>query len=165
MSTNSDIEYSHPSAVGAGVQPQTSRAPVDSRIQTDRPDTRSPPPSTAPDGQDYPEQKHAGAVGIGPNFSTKPTMGDKLAGMKEEVKGKVSHNPGLVEQGHKRRTGELKREQRRDDTDPFATPDDGDHELHHEKSHMEQAATVAPEGTDDANMQRRGGAVDRVKHI
>jgi len=29
----------------------------------------------------------------------------------------------------------------------------------------EQAATVAPEGTKDAHMQRQGEAVDRVKHI
>lgn len=29
----------------------------------------------------------------------------------------------------------------------------------------EQAATVAPEGTHEANVQKEGGAVDNVKHI
>ncbi|KAF8578932.1 hypothetical protein K439DRAFT_1638425 [Ramaria rubella] len=70
-----------------------------------------------------PEQKHAGAVGYGPDFANKnrTTMGDKIAGLKEELVGKITKNPELVQKGHDRKTGELKKREHEDESDPFAT--------------------------------------------
>jgi hypothetical protein len=36
-------------------------------------------------------------------------MVDKIAGLVEEIHGKVKHKPELVKEGHERRTGEAKR--------------------------------------------------------
>ena len=81
----------------------------------------------------YPPQRHAGAVGYGPEYgkgavcmlsvetSTQDlnarlqSTGDKLEGLKEEMKGKVLHKPDLVQHGHDLRTGELKRKQMEND--------------------------------------------------
>lgn len=42
-------------------------------------------------------------------------LGEKIAGYEEELKGKLTHNPKLVEQGRERVTGELKRKELEDD--------------------------------------------------
>ncbi|KAG8686267.1 hypothetical protein FRC09_014249 [Ceratobasidium sp. 395] len=72
-------------------------------------------PPGAPEGEDYPPQKHAGAVGYGPHYAEvhgKETgFGAKLTGYKEQIKGKVTHNPELAQQGHDRVTGDLKAKQ------------------------------------------------------
>jgi len=76
-----------------------------------------------------PEQKHAGKVGYGPEFANKDraTMGDKFTGLKEEIMGKVKKNPELVQKGHERRAGELKKKEREEkETDPFANADEKD---------------------------------------
>jgi hypothetical protein len=36
-------------------------------------------------------------------------IGEKIAGIKEQVKGKITKNPDLVEHGQLRRTGELQK--------------------------------------------------------
>lgn len=79
---------------------------------------------------EYPEQKHTGAVGYGPEYE-KGAVGpgslvqrlhqdlitfvqafdSKLSGLKEQIKGKVTRNPDLVEHGRQQRTGELKKRQ------------------------------------------------------
>ena len=88
----------------------------------------------------YPEQRHAGAVGYGPEYGkgavnyhcTKymhamltvmhgQSTGDKLTGMKEEVKGKIFHKPELVEHGHELRTGALKQKQMQEDVSHVST--------------------------------------------
>lgn len=65
------------------------------------------------------------------------------------------------------------------DHDPFATPEEKKkpplEDVHtstsaggtqeKERGHKEQAATVAPEGTRKGETQRKGEAVDDVKHI
>lgn len=38
-------------------------------------------------------------------------MSDKIDGLKEEIKGKIKHNPDLVQHGQDKRTGELKRKE------------------------------------------------------
>ena len=56
---------------------------------------------------DYREQTHAGKVGYGPNYKSGPSFGTKLEGVKDIMKGKVTKNPELVEEGHLKKTGEL----------------------------------------------------------
>ncbi|KAL1669891.1 hypothetical protein GGF50DRAFT_94855, partial [Schizophyllum commune] len=117
-----DID-AHSSAVGRGFDPTQNR-------QSERATTES----AAPINESYPEQKHAGAVGYGPAYhdgpvrtvyalailckslTTAQTTGDKLTGLKEQVKGKVTGNHDLARKGVERRTGELqKREQEADE--------------------------------------------------
>jgi len=62
---------------------------------------------------------HTGAVGLGPNYHKGPTTGEKFTGMKEEIKGKVLRKPDVVEHGHQLRSGELKRQEEENDTNPF----------------------------------------------
>jgi len=61
---------------------------------------------------DIPEQKHAGHLdGPGPEFQKGEGFGGKIQGIKEQIKGKITRNPDLVQQGKDRQTGELKRKQ------------------------------------------------------
>jgi len=70
---------------------------------------------TAPAGG-YPEQRHAGAVGLGPEYGKGASGGDKIAGWKEEIVGKILRNPEKVQHRKEVRTGELKkREQEEED--------------------------------------------------
>lgn len=89
------------------------------------------PAETDPTAADntYPPQRHAGAVGYGPEYGKgtvrRPSINtlcvsligcmkgtsDKLQGLKEEFKGKLLHKPELVQHGRELRTGELKRKE------------------------------------------------------
>ncbi|KAG8738863.1 hypothetical protein FRC10_006412 [Ceratobasidium sp. 414] len=73
-------------------------------------------PPGPPDGEDYPPQKHAGAVGYGPHYAEvhgkEAGFEAKVTGFKEKLEGWLTHNPALVQQGHDRITGELKAKQR-----------------------------------------------------
>jgi len=141
-----------------------------------------------PSGMDdeYPEQKHAGRVGLGPEYGkkNKETHGitAKIAGYKEEIKGTITRNSDLVQKGRDRRTGELaqKEEAAKDNDDPFKKEDQakqqddsssqpqpttdnptgpGNIQQEH-SSHTaarEQAATTHPEGTAGAERQRVEG--------
>ena len=40
---------------------------------------------------------------------------DKITGLKEQVKGKITHDPALAERGHDRMTGELKKKELEED--------------------------------------------------
>jgi hypothetical protein len=72
-------------------------------------DAAAPPTSAAPPSEvQYPEQKHAGAVGYGPNYHQGPTVGEKATGLKEELVGKMKHDQGMTQHGHELRTGILK---------------------------------------------------------
>ncbi|KAF8906905.1 hypothetical protein CPB85DRAFT_1198282, partial [Mucidula mucida] len=137
----------HPTAVGSGTRPDMTE-----------PSSQSSDSGSAQVGDsssEYPKQLHAGAVGYGPNYHVGPTMTDKIAGMKEVVKGKVTKNPDLIQHGQERRTGVLHEKERESDmqSNPFEHADDGDSKQHNMR---EQAATVAPEGTDAASQQRQG---------
>ncbi|KAF4585073.1 hypothetical protein EYR40_001909 [Pleurotus pulmonarius] len=114
----------HPSAIGNNVTPQTGPPSSASELHSDTIDNNNDAHATGGGFGDepYPEQIHSGAVGVGPNFTQESTLAEKWSGVKEEMKGKVTHNPGMVEEGRKRRTGELKREQMERDAkfDPYA---------------------------------------------
>lgn len=43
------------------------------------------------------------------------TAGDKIQGLKEQIAGKLTHNPEKAEHGKQMRTGELKRKQKEQD--------------------------------------------------
>ncbi|KAI0314182.1 hypothetical protein OF83DRAFT_1138058 [Amylostereum chailletii] len=86
------------------------QTPVSQTPASESTPSAAPPP--APAGQDdYPPQLHAGKVGYGPSYGRGVGMGEKIAGVKEEVVGKVLRKPETVEHGHLRRTGELKRQE------------------------------------------------------
>ncbi|KAK1229125.1 hypothetical protein PQX77_007830 [Marasmius sp. AFHP31] len=125
----------HPSAVGStnqvSVNPDTQQGAAAHEGGIDA------EPST---DEAYPPQRHAGAVGYGPNYHQGPTFTDKLGGMKEEVKGKVFRKPEVAQHGKDRRTGELKRKEQEEDlnSDPFGTAEDKQEET----KEREQAAKV-----------------------
>ncbi|KAL4063785.1 hypothetical protein J3A83DRAFT_4284878 [Scleroderma citrinum] len=64
-------------------------------------------PSSDQREEEFPPQRHAGAVGIGPEFVKKISFTEKIAGIKEEIKGRILRKPELVKHGHDRRTGTL----------------------------------------------------------
>jgi hypothetical protein len=64
-----------------------------------------------PPGEEYPPQKHAGAVGYGPEYGEGAGLGDKFDGFKEQLKGKMTGNQDLVQHGKELQTGELKKKQ------------------------------------------------------
>ncbi|GAA5929253.1 4a-hydroxytetrahydrobiopterin dehydratase [Sporobolomyces koalae] len=79
----------------------------------------------------YPEQMHAGKAGLGPHYKDGSGLADQVKAKGEILKGKLTHNPELVEQGHLRESGALAAQARKaeiqDDSDsPFARPDDGE---------------------------------------
>ncbi|PFH48573.1 hypothetical protein AMATHDRAFT_49398 [Amanita thiersii Skay4041] len=83
-------------------------------IPTTMSNPSSSPPSQAdksPQNSEYPEQRHAGKVGYGPNFTMQPSISDRFEGLYEEAKAKLTHNEALHKHGHDLRTGELKRKQ------------------------------------------------------
>ncbi|RDX51897.1 hypothetical protein OH76DRAFT_1400796 [Lentinus brumalis] len=113
----------------------------------------------------YPEQKHAGAVGYGPEYGKGASTGDKITGYKEELKGKLFHKPELVQHGHEMRTGALKNNAMEEDNNPFQTAKEssGDSEKNADAHEEVQAATTAPAGTQKAERQAQGQ--NDVKHI
>lgn len=48
------------------------------------------------------------------------TMSEKITGVKEEIAGKITHNPEKIQHGIDTRTGELKRKKREEDEVGFA---------------------------------------------
>ncbi|KAF8901163.1 hypothetical protein CPB84DRAFT_1777889 [Gymnopilus junonius] len=67
----------------------------------------------------YPPQRHAGKVGYGPNLPDDPNLIDRVVGLVDELKGKVTHNPDLVQHGHEIYTGEAKIKEILGDDKPF----------------------------------------------
>ncbi|KAI0087150.1 hypothetical protein BDY19DRAFT_873386, partial [Irpex rosettiformis] len=65
----------------------------------------------------YPPQKHAGAIGLGPEYGKmrEATASDKIAGWKDELVGKITRNQEKVHHGREQRTGELKRKKFEED--------------------------------------------------
>ncbi|TFK37099.1 hypothetical protein BDQ12DRAFT_713724 [Crucibulum laeve] len=142
----------------------------------------------------YPVQRHAGKVGYGPNYNISASISDRVTGIVEEVRGKITKNPELVRHGHAVFTGEEKRKHMlgqasRDDNDkrvnadkmkepPSAIPvrsnpdtqrvGAGVAEKISTNNSKEQAAGVAPKSMlamEQARVQKKGGAVEHVnKH-
>ncbi|KAG6864663.1 hypothetical protein C0991_008000 [Blastosporella zonata] len=82
--------------------------------------------STGSNTTAYPPQRHAGKVGYGPAYHTGPSLGDKIKGYEEELKGHLTHNHALTEHGRELVSGEMKRkehEQEMNDSGPFAHPE------------------------------------------
>ncbi|KAJ7472326.1 hypothetical protein B0H11DRAFT_1729718 [Mycena galericulata] len=110
-----DLSGVHPSAVGSHNMPDATKTQPPNDRSTDKDNVDQ----DHLDSQ-YPEQKHAGAVGYGPNYNQKAGFLDKVTGLKEEFKGKVTKNPDLAAKGHDRMTGELKhKELEEEDVRPF----------------------------------------------
>ncbi|KAF9048559.1 hypothetical protein BJ165DRAFT_1526003 [Panaeolus papilionaceus] len=86
--------------------------------------------ANAPIDENLPPQLHAGKVGYGPNYRAGPTLEEKVAGLKEELLGKVTHNKERVHHGHEIRTGEEKRKKMtgEDEPNPFSGAEE-DHSL------------------------------------
>ncbi|KZP18489.1 hypothetical protein FIBSPDRAFT_707528, partial [Athelia psychrophila] len=109
------------------------------------------------DPDELPEQRHAGAVGYGPNYQRGVGTGEKIAGTIEEIKGKILKKPDVAEHGHLRKTGELGKQAEAQEPDPFAKGD--------AEEGFSQPGVVAPEGTAKGERQAAGGNVDGVKTI
>ncbi|KAJ7621230.1 hypothetical protein FB45DRAFT_1062248 [Roridomyces roridus] len=142
--SGADLTGVHPSAVGPSPNMTTAtKTQPPSEQSTDRDE------STVEGDSTYPEQKHAGKVGLGPNYHRGADLGDKMAGFKESVKGKITHNPDLAAKGHDRMTGELQRkEQEGDDkADPFAKPDE-------KPENTEEKETEEKEEKTEANVSK-----------
>ncbi|KAF7369101.1 Calmodulin-like protein [Mycena venus] len=139
-----DVSGVHPSAVGANTQPDATKTKPENEPESTNKETVDADHIDST----YPEQKHAGAVGYGPNYNQGAGFLDKITGVKEQVKGKVTHNPELVAKGHDRMTGELKHKELEEDakSDPFADPEE-------KKQKAEQGGTnvVDPESKPTAN--------------
>ncbi|KAF8632644.1 hypothetical protein AX17_004777 [Amanita inopinata Kibby_2008] len=92
---------------------------MSSGLPAPKPDQDSAAADSQPDspggGEGYPEQKHAGAVGYGPNYHRGADISDKFGGLYEQAKGKIMHKPELVQHGHERYAGELKRKEKKED--------------------------------------------------
>ncbi|KIO34154.1 hypothetical protein M407DRAFT_240764 [Tulasnella calospora MUT 4182] len=131
--TDSGAEPGHP--IQAPTDKKVAEQGISEKAQS-RPDVagdENAADQPAAPNQDYPEQKHAGKVGYGPNYAEargRVTMGEKIDGLKEEMKGKLKHDQHLVQEGHDKRTGELKRHQMEEDNNPkaiaAAKPDDSE---------------------------------------
>ncbi|KAH7920841.1 hypothetical protein BV22DRAFT_1107486 [Leucogyrophana mollusca] len=154
--SNSDV---HPSAVGSNTQPTKPSSTANG--------------STTFGDDDLPPQRHAGAVGLGPEYAKGAGFVDKIGGLQEELKGKILRKPDIAQHGHERRTGELKKKEGEEDSDDQAhspneapIPKPGDEDANpREKDEKAQAATIAPEGTEQAQKQSEGGNVEGVKTI
>ncbi|KIM80141.1 hypothetical protein PILCRDRAFT_822660 [Piloderma croceum F 1598] len=88
-------------------QPQDTNPASQSSKNATETDESTSLPSASRD--EYPEQRHAGAVGYGPSYNKDAGIGEKITGIKEEVLGKIKKDPSLVEQGKLRKTGELQK--------------------------------------------------------
>jgi len=164
----------HPSAIGSGTVPKTSSKPSG---QPSRDSDSNREAADSPD-DDYPKQLHSGKVGYGPAYQLGPTILERVHGLEEQVKGKITHNSETVQRGKERFSGEMKQKQREadmNDADPFANPAEKkeqeqqqkpqDTEPSHVKSEKERAATVAPAGTPAAESQRKSESSSNIKRI
>ncbi|GAA5852985.1 hypothetical protein JCM8547_004757 [Rhodosporidiobolus lusitaniae] len=95
-------------------------------------------------GYDYPPQLHAGKVGLGPHYNAGGGLGDKLKGKEEQIKGKLTKNPDLVEHGKELADGSLARKERESDlADGFTRPDDGATQGNNEGGPLREKGTTA----------------------
>ncbi|KAG8905445.1 hypothetical protein FRB99_008942 [Tulasnella sp. 403] len=97
---------------------RSEKVDIDNRDEGEGEENISPPPDT-----EYPEQKHAGKVGYGPNYAEtrgKVTLSEKMEGLKAEMKGKMTHNEKLMQKGHDKRTGQAKHREVEEGNNPGA---------------------------------------------
>ncbi|KAF7377607.1 Calmodulin-like protein [Mycena sanguinolenta] len=144
-----DIDGVHPSAVGANTQPDATKTqPTNEPEQTNKENVEGDHLDST-----YPEQKHAGAVGYGPNYRQGAGLADKITGIKEQVKGKITRDPALAEKGHDRMTGELKRKELEEDAkaDPFANPEEKKVEQEADATNGTPNETTTTDGTSEIN--------------
>ncbi|KAG8976266.1 hypothetical protein FRB93_013363 [Tulasnella sp. JGI-2019a] len=85
-------------------------------------DAVKPPP-----GVEYPEQKHAGKVGLGPAYAETHgavSLSERFAGLKQEIKGKITRNPETVEKGREMKSGGAKKKELEKESAPMGAPSD-----------------------------------------
>ncbi|GAA5913344.1 hypothetical protein JCM5296_003139 [Sporobolomyces johnsonii] len=126
-------------SISSGVAPSTTSSTTAVEPTTPRDVGAAPAAegSTVTDGGDtnaqteYPPQLHAGKLGLGPHYNDGSGLPDQLKATGEIIKGKLTHNQALVDQGHARQSGEIAQRQRAEefasDDSPFGhtRPDDG----------------------------------------
>jgi len=113
------------------------------------------------DKDGYPPQRHAGKVGLGPEFGVqkgekKDGIGAKITGFKEQMKGKILRKPELVEKGHERVTGEFqqKEKEKEEKDDPFANAGGEDKKDEGDDSKPEEGDDSKPEEGDDSKLEK-----------
>ncbi|KAH8923827.1 hypothetical protein BT69DRAFT_1319275 [Atractiella rhizophila] len=97
-----------------------------------------------PPGEDYPPQLHAGKLeGVGPEYHNEHKFSSKMTGVKEQMKGHITRNHDLVNQGKERYSGELAQKEREHEQNenPFGNAGDDDDK-------EQQKATDAPTGEE-----------------
>ncbi|KAH7099961.1 hypothetical protein BKA62DRAFT_588854, partial [Auriculariales sp. MPI-PUGE-AT-0066] len=72
--------------------------------------------------KDYPEQIHAGKIGVGPSIADRnhATFGEKVAGLKQVIVGKVTRKPETVEHGRDMMSGAAKRDAQQNEDQELA---------------------------------------------
>ncbi|GAA5981274.1 hypothetical protein JCM5350_006083 [Sporobolomyces pararoseus] len=108
---------------------------------------------------EYPPQMHAGKAGLGPHYNDGSGFADQVKAKGEILKGKLTHNPELVEQGHLRESGALAAQARKadlnnDEDSPFSRPDDGESE---KKPENPKAQDVKETGHEARNAAATSG--------
>jgi len=144
-----------PQAASATPQtPQSSSPQSANNNQAATNGSHDQPSESAAPHVDYPEQKHAGAAGYGPHYAETQghevhvTMGDRFTGIKDEIKGKLTKNEGLVQEGRDIRTGEVKRRAFEKENNPHAKVDPKDSE---KDQKPKEGAVAAKEAKGDHN--------------
>ena len=105
----------------------------------------------------YPEQRHAGSVGLGPNIGTGPTTSDKIGGLKDQLIGTVTGNAEKKQEGKDRRTGELHAREHLEHVNSREYKDQHDHDLM-------RASTVTADHakTDNVDTMKAMGRIGRA---
>ncbi|KAK4702857.1 hypothetical protein P7C70_g3361, partial [Phenoliferia sp. Uapishka_3] len=151
-----DREFDNPtSSLGEGRQQSSLTGASDYNNGASNPNANDPSVATgagALDEQGYPEQKHAGKVGLGPNYKSGATTGDKISGMMDIAKGKITKNPELVQEGEMKKSGVLQQKQRAEDDaeDPFKREKEGQNAQPGNKGtsgRLQDGATTAGNGS------------------
>ncbi|KDE06155.1 hypothetical protein MVLG_03570 [Microbotryum lychnidis-dioicae p1A1 Lamole] len=101
---------------------RTTTPSVDSSAPAPTATSQTKTSATDPEHTEYPEQRHAGKVGLGPNYKVHPTTSDKIEGQKDILVGKITRNEEKVQDGLDKKTGDKwDKEKAKDDAeDPFA---------------------------------------------
>ncbi|PPQ64570.1 hypothetical protein CVT26_001968 [Gymnopilus dilepis] len=120
--------------------PSTSNAPQSHSPSTNTPSTDSNSQSQPGTNEAYPEQKHAGAVGYGPNYRAGPTLEEKIEGLKDELKGKITRKPELVQHGKEILSGEERRKKLtgEDEPNPFQSVDEDEKKVNPQNNDLDQ---------------------------
>ncbi|CUA73298.1 hypothetical protein RSOLAG22IIIB_05246 [Rhizoctonia solani] len=148
------ISKPHPHSVAhEQVPPESHPVGSDEHATTGPSDT---PPGTN-EGDQYPPQIHAGKVGYGPHYAEvhgkDSGLGAKVTGLKEQLKGKITRNHELEQQGKDRKSGQLAAKQQAEDDakNPFENKEE-------EAAGKPTDSTVNKEASESTTGTERPGA-------